>query len=115
MKEAAQLIEAILKLYEALGPAWSVIVIFVIFGVPLYIRYRRDKALQDAYREVINEKENQIQRLADDNREYRNFFWRTRGLTEDEILDLRKQSDIPRTPLTSPPGKQQQGGRRKKR
>ena len=64
-----------------------------IFVLPLLLKFYRDKQLQDAYREVINEKEKQIQRLADDNREWRNYFWHTKGLTEREIMQIERQSD----------------------
>ena len=111
MKDATNFVEAVLKLYEAVGPVWSIIIIIAIFVLPLLLKLYRDKQLQDAYREIINEKEKQIQRLADDNREWRSYFWHTKGLTEREIMQIERQSDV--TPLTSPPSRRQskdQGG-----
>ena len=101
MKDATKFVEAVSNLYTNVGPIWAILIIVVIFAVPLSYRLYRDKQLQDAYRGTINEKEKQIQRLAKDNREWRNYFWRSRGLTEQEITEIESNTDA--TPLTSPP------------
>ena len=52
---------------------------------PLGYGGTRNLSLKKAYRDVINSKEEQIQRLAADNREWRNFFFKKQGLTDDQI------------------------------
>lgn len=100
MDRITHLIQALTAFYEKAGLLGVLSVLAVIVGGPILLSILRDRRQEKLYREVINEKEKQIQRLADDNREWRNFFFLKQGVTEAELL-AQTQSSSPARPLTA--------------
>ena len=114
MKDATNFIEAVLKLYSAVGPWWSFGIVALAIILPILVIYDQNRRRNAFYYEVINQKEEQIKRIANENREWRNYFWITMGLTEEQIMSIQKPSDA--KPVTAPqsgrPPKEERGGQK---
>jgi hypothetical protein len=83
--EFKELLEAVAKLVTALGPVWTVAIVVLLIG------YHELKEWREGQRErtIADEKEAQIQRLAEDNRWMRQVLMRkAMGLNEEEIRQL---------------------------
>jgi hypothetical protein len=72
VQELQGLLEALAKLVTALGAGWTITILVGVAAYNAYRDYRKDKL----ERSIADEKEAQIQRLADDNR------WMRRVLME---------------------------------
>lgn len=84
MKEFADVLEALAKLVAVLGPTRTVIAFAVLAAFVLlrsYLRERKERSLAE-------EKEAQIQRMADEIRMYRFLDLKAKGLSEEEAKRL---------------------------
>jgi len=101
LEHAPEILKALLELYRAVGFLGSlgfvVVVIAALYGWSLL----DDRELKALHRDLVNEKEVQIQRLAEDNRMWRNFFFLKQGLTEEEVRRLQGTEGAPK-PLSLP-------------
>ena len=68
MKDATKLMEAASNLYSTVGPVGAFLIVAFILIVLIYRHFQR-KQFYNFYYEVLNQKEAQIQRVADENRE----------------------------------------------
>lgn len=105
--DPVKLAESIVLLYNTFGE-WPAVIFGVLFLLsPLIITIYRDRSARKTYEQLIDSKEDQIQRIAAENREWRNLFFRDRGLTDKEILGLQDNTHSPPSPIkTKPPPKQ---------
>jgi uncharacterized membrane protein YhiD involved in acid resistance len=85
VEELKDLIEAVAKLVAALGPYGTVLVLVVLIAYHQLREWQKDRR----ERTIADEKEAQIQRLADDNRWMRQVLMKkAMGLTDEEIKQL---------------------------
>jgi hypothetical protein len=98
LEEGTRFLEAFTKFLQLLGPTRGLIILGVILAWRLYgnWRERRDR------RELVNTKEVELQRMAGELRMYRRLYFRTHGLTEEQIDKLLAEGSSP-TPVAFPP------------
>lgn len=77
--------ESMKDLYLVLGPFWVPVFILLLFGVPLFVTVRWDRSIRAGYREALATKQKAVDRLADENRAWREHFFRQQGVDEDKI------------------------------
>jgi hypothetical protein len=113
LDKLTRLIEALSALYQEVGLVGSVIVVGVAVGGPVLASVLRDRKLAKAYTTALDAKEEQIQRLAEDNRAYRAFVFRKGGLTEGEVNHLLGPPSQKPSPLTAEETKKQKAKKKK--
>jgi len=101
MADLTKTIEALLRLYQAIGPWWAVALLVCVIVMSHVRSQAREKKTMAGYREALNAKENEIQRIAEDNRQWRHFFFKQQGLSDEDILKLSGPSAMAR-PLILP-------------
>lgn len=96
LKELKDVIEAIGSLVAKIGPGWTVVLFGLLFGYT----WHKDKRREKVERSIADEKENQIQRLADDNRWMRQVLMeKVMGFSADETKKMMMEGQP--TPLLS--------------
>lgn len=96
----ATVIDAVTRLVQVLGPDRSLaLAVFLTVAVAAWKRYQ-DKKKEKAESKLLNAKEEEIARLAEDNRAWRRYFLEGLGLSEGEIARLGINS-APADPITA--------------
>jgi len=109
-----EILKALTALYVAVGFWGTLVFLLAVIGALFSWSRLEDRELKELHRDLVNEKEKQIQRLAEDNRMWRNFFLK-HGLAEEEVHKLQGTEGGPK-PLSLPEPKTEakMKGRRKK-
>ena len=82
--------------------------IILLAGIIL-LKYLQDRKMHKAYQVALDTKEDQIQRIANENLEWRRYFWRHRGLSEEEIRKLGDGDEVERAAITTPAAQSKPG------
>jgi len=96
VEEVTKLLEALGKLVGVLGATQTVLLVAAIIAYSLYRDFRERKHS----REVEDEKERTIQRIAEENRTYRRYFFKLQGMSIEEIDKMMGEGSRP-LPLDS--------------
>ena len=102
MEDVSNVINAIANLFNVLvenfGSAGSVIILFILvvafYSYRLYIDKRKDKYIQA----LLKEKDRTIQRIAEQERNYRVLFLKEKGMSDDEIERFVIRNDFSNIP-----------------
>lgn len=84
MEQFTAIVSAIAGLYKVAGPGVASVAIGGVVLVTFW-RWRHTVTKDDLWRELLDDKEKQIQRLADDNRQLREYLLASKGLPEPVI------------------------------
>lgn len=88
MDKAVNVVLAVIELYRETGLVGAIVLTGIVIGGPLLKWAFADKRADRAYQKALDAAEDQIQRLADDNRMWRELFLKKLGLPESEIKAL---------------------------
>lgn len=90
-----------MRLYQEVGPLWALVLGILFVVSPAFIMWRKDETLRRGYDLALQAKEDQIQRIAEDNRIWRRLFCVSQGMSPEEAIRL-EESDA--TPMLPPGG-----------
>jgi hypothetical protein len=96
MEEEAGNLEAfwqsIERLSDRLGPLWTLFAVLVVVLLPTAVSLWRERHLRKAYERTISSQDNEIKRLAEDNKAWREHFFQQHGISEAAISKLESPS-----------------------
>lgn len=82
-------ITELLKTLQGFNPSLKTIVcLFFGFIALMIFKFFEDKKFNKYYEDMKNEKNKEIERLADDNRRYRDIYLKFKGIEQSEIDEL---------------------------
>jgi len=67
-------------------PLLTLVSLLVVVILPTFVSLLRERHLRKAFEGTIRSQENEIKRIAADNKDWREHFFRLKGLTEGEVL-----------------------------
>ncbi len=84
----ADIINAVINLYEVLGLRDTIVLVILLYILTFISSIWKDHQVSKRYSDLKKHMELEIERLADDNRRYRDIYLARMGLSKEEITSL---------------------------